>query len=51
MKNLLNDTYCRDISVKTRGALLTKRQHGDYVGSCLVYGYQKDQNYVQPFAF
>ena len=42
MKNLLNDTYCRDISVKTRSALLTKRQNGDYVGACPIYGYRKD---------
>ena len=36
------DTYSRDISVKTRSALLTKRQNGDYVGSCPIYGYRKD---------
>lgn len=42
IKNLLNDTYCRDISVKTRSALLTKRQSGDYVGACPIYGYRKD---------
>ena len=42
LKNLLNDTYSRDISVKTRSALLTKRQNGDYVGSCPIYGYRKD---------
>ncbi|MCI9350191.1 MAG: recombinase family protein [Oscillibacter sp.] len=42
LKNLLNDTYCRDISVKTRSALLTKRQNGDYVGACPIYGYRKD---------
>lgn len=42
MKNLLNDTYCRDISVKTRSALLTKRRNGDYVGACPIYGYRKD---------
>ena len=41
LKNLLNDTYCRDISVKTRSALLTKRQNGDYVGACPIYGYRK----------
>ena len=44
LKNLLNDTYCRDISVKTRSALLTKRQNGDYVGACPIYGYRKDPN-------
>ena len=42
LKNLLNDTYCRDISVKTRSSLLTKRQNGDYVGACPIYGYKKD---------
>ena len=42
LKNLLNDTYCRDISVKTRSALLTKRQNGNYVGACPIYGYRKD---------
>ena len=42
MKNIINDAYCRDISVKTRSALLTKRKNGDYVGACPVYGYRKD---------
>ena len=42
LKNMLNDTYCRDISVKTRSALLSKRKNGDYVGACPVYGYRKD---------
>lgn len=41
VKNLVNDTYCRDISVKTRSALQVKRKNGDYVGACPVYGYQK----------
>ena len=41
VKNLVNDTYCRDISVKTRTALMVKRKNGDYVGACPVYGYQK----------
>jgi len=42
LKNMLNDTYCRDISVKTRSALLSKRTSGDYVGACPIYGYRKD---------
>ena len=41
VKNLVNDTYCRDISVKTRSALQVKRKNGDYVGACPVYGYRK----------
>lgn len=28
--------------MKTRSALLTKRQNGDYVGSYPIYGYQKN---------
>ena len=41
MKNLINDAYCHDISVKTRSALEVKRKKGDYVGACPVYGYRK----------
>lgn len=43
MKNLINDAYCHDISVKTRSALEVKRKKGDYVGACPVYGYQKSE--------
>lgn len=42
IKNIINDTYSHDISVKTRSALKAKRERGDYVGACPVYGYQKD---------
>lgn len=41
MKNIINDAYSHDISVKTRSSLLTKRKNGDYVGACPVYGYRK----------
>ena len=41
LRNLMNDSYCHDISVKTRSALLVKRKNGEYVGACPVYGYQK----------
>ncbi len=43
IKNIMNDSYCRDISVKTRSALETKRNNGNYVGACTVYGYKKDE--------
>ncbi|MDE2444488.1 MAG: recombinase family protein [Methanocorpusculum sp.] len=43
MKNLINDAYCYDISVKTRSALDVKRKKGDYVGACPVYGYRKSE--------
>jgi len=41
LKSIINDAYCRDISVKTRSALKIKRSSGDYVGACPVYGYRR----------
>lgn len=41
-KNLINDTYCKDISVKIRTNLDVKRRRGEYVGAYTPYGYQKD---------
>ena len=40
-KGVMNDEYCRDISVKVRTALNIKRKNGDYVGAVPVYGYKK----------
>ena len=42
MRNLLNDAYCRDISVKIKSQLAVKRKRGDFVGSFATYGYQKN---------
>jgi DNA invertase Pin-like site-specific DNA recombinase len=44
VKSVINDAYCRDISVKTRSALGVKRENGDFVGACPIYGYKKDEN-------
>ena len=44
VKSVINDAYCRDISVKTRSALTAKRENGDYVGACPVYGYAKAED-------
>ena len=41
-KNLINEAYCRDTSVKTRSQLEIKRQRGDFIGSFAVFGYRKD---------
>ena len=41
-KNLINEAYCRDTSVKTRSQLEIKRQRGDFIGSFAVFGYKKD---------
>ena len=42
-KNLLNDNYCRDISVKVRSHMDIKRRNGDYIGAFASYGYMKDE--------
>jgi DNA invertase Pin-like site-specific DNA recombinase len=44
VKTIINDAYCRDISVKIRSALNAKRENGDYVGACPIYGYRKDED-------
>ncbi len=41
-KNLINDAYCRDISIKIRSQLEIKRKKGDFIGSFAVYGYRRD---------
>lgn len=41
-KNLINDAYCRDISVKVRSQLDVKRKNGQFIGSFASYGYRKD---------
>ena len=43
-KNILNDEYCRDISVKVRSALDIRRKQGKFIGSFAAYGYRKDEN-------
>lgn len=42
-KNLINDAYCKDISVKIRSQLEIKRKKGQYIGPNAVYGYRKDE--------
>lgn len=41
-KNLLNDAYCRDISMKIRSQLDVKRKSGQFIGSFAAYGYSRD---------
>ena len=42
LKNLMNDNYCRDISIKIRSQLQVKRKNGDFIGAFAPYGYEKD---------
>ncbi len=55
IKNIINEEYARDISVKTRTSLDIKRRSGDFVGAFTVYGYLKTGDkhkslIVDPFA-
>lgn len=43
-KNLINDAYSRDISIKVRSQFEIKRKKGDFIGSFAAYGYVKDPN-------
>ena len=43
-KNIINDEYCRDISMKVRSALDIRRRQGKFIGSFAAYGYKKDTN-------
>lgn len=43
-KNLINDAYCRDISVKIRSHMDIKRRNGEYIGAFAAYGYLKDKD-------
>ena len=40
-KNLINDSYCRDISIKSRTNLDVKRRNGEFVNNFAVYGYMR----------
>ena len=42
-KNLMNDSYSRDISIKVRSQIEVRQKRGDYTGSFPVYGYFRDQ--------
>jgi len=51
VKNIMNEAYCRDISIKTRSSLDVKRRNGDFVGAFPIYGYLKSsesKNKLEP---
>lgn len=41
-KNIMNDEYSRDISLKERTASNARRRKGEFLGSFAPYGYKKD---------
>ncbi len=42
--NILNEYYPKDISRKTRSALIAKAQSGQYISPKIPYGYKRDPN-------
>lgn len=42
LKNLLNDSYSKDLSIKVRSAMTAKRKRGEFIGGYACYGYLKD---------
>lgn len=42
IKNFINDSYCRDISMKVKSSQKTKWQRGEFIGSFAPYGYEKN---------
>ena len=44
LKNLINDSYCRDMSIKVRSHLQVKRKNGEYIGAFTPFGYRKAEN-------
>lgn len=44
VKNFINDSYCRDISMKVKSQLAVKRKNGKCIAPFAPYGYQKANN-------
>lgn len=41
IKNLMNETYCRELSAKLRKQFMVQRRNGEYLGAFASYGYCK----------
>ena len=44
VKNFLNDSYSRDISIKVRSNFESRRRNGEFVSNYTAYGYLRDPN-------
>lgn len=42
IRNFINDSYCRDISMKVKSSKEMKRKNGEFISSFAPFGYQKD---------
>lgn len=44
IKNFINDSYCRDISIKVKSQFEVKRKNGECIAPFAPYGYRKAKN-------
>ena len=44
VKNFINDSYCRDISIKVKSQLEVKRKNGECIAAFAPYGYKKSKS-------
>lgn len=42
IRNFINDSYCRDISMKVKSSKEIKRKNGEFIGAFAPFGYMKD---------
>ena len=42
IRNFINDSYCRDISMKVKSSKGVKRKNGEFIGAFAPFGYKKD---------
>lgn len=42
IRNFINDSYCRDISMKVKSSKVVKRKNGEFIGAFAPFGYKKD---------
>lgn len=48
LRNLINDLYSKDISKKVKSSFESKKNSGEYIGSCAPYGYILSDNHLYP---
>lgn len=44
IRNFINDSYCRDISMKVKSSKEIKRKNGEFISAFAPFGYKKDDN-------
>lgn len=42
IRNFINDSYCRDISMKVKSSKEVKRKNGEFIGAFAPFGYKKN---------